>query len=215
MIEQGLKPTPVPLVTGTTYGIDTNASYWFVTTNDSFILYFSNEMLLKVYTNSDFTINIANQEVLNLSSKIPPQKAKFGSHNFAGTLINGTIIISYSGETSNSSCVVSTPMTDIELHNGLFYFRVTDNNLIVFVLKGSIKSYNDKLKENVITKGYALISVHNDVGILESKISLVDAKIKDAVLNTLIEESKEVTDFQNTIMFASLYGNVLGILLNL
>ena len=35
-------------------------------TNSSETLYFSNELIAKVYTNSDFTINSFSQEVLNI-----------------------------------------------------------------------------------------------------------------------------------------------------
>ena len=184
----------------------------FTPTNSNEILYFSNELIAKVYTDSDFTIDNFFQEVNNTNKT--PEKAKFGEHNFASTLMNGTMIVTYSGGDSNSSCVISTPMTDIELHKGTFYFKVTENKVLVFVLDGSLKSYGDKKKENVVTAGYAVVANPNDVGILEDKISLGAEKVKPLVIDKLKEEAKDVINLKGTTLFSIIDGKIVGIVIN-
>ncbi len=135
--------------------------YEITPTNKSEVLYFSNELIVKVYTNSNFTINSFFQDVINTNNT--PEKSKFGSHNLSATLMDGGAVVVYSGGDSNSSCVISTPIVDIELFKGTFYFRVNENRVFVFVLEGSLKSHGERNSENVVTKGYAVIAVPNDL----------------------------------------------------
>lgn len=182
-------------------------------TNKSEILYFSNELIAQIYTNSTFQINSFFQEVYPTTT---PKVSKFGAANFAGTLLNGTAIFKYAGHNTNdnSSCVVSTPMVDLELHHGTFYFKVNEGKVLVFVLDGELKSIGDKGRENVVTKGYAVIAVPNDIGILEAKISLGAEKVKQTIIQKLNEESLYVLTSQDTVIFATVNGKVVGILKN-
>ena len=105
-------------------------------------LYFSNELIVKVNTNSDFFIDSFFQDVLNTNKS--PEKVKFGSQNFAATLTDGIATMTYSGNDSNSSCVISTQLADIELLKGNFYFKTTESKVIVLVLDGSLKVHSNK-----------------------------------------------------------------------
>lgn len=183
----------------------------FTPTNAPEVFHFSNELIAKIHTNSDFTINSFGQEVYEPNST--PRKAKFGGANLAATLMNGTATFVYAGSDSNSSCVISTPMSDIELHKGTFYFRVDDNKVLVFVLEGSMTAHSDK-KENTVTAGYALIAVPNDVGILEAKISIGAEKAKQTIIDKLLSDSQDVIKRRDGILFATVNGKVLGILLD-
>jgi hypothetical protein len=183
--------------------------YQFTPTGKSETLYFSNELIAEIYTNSDFSINGFFQEVYDINST--PHRARFGASSLSATLMNGTAVFTYSGTNDNSSCVISTPMTDIELHKGTFYFKVSENKVLVFVLEGSLKSHGDKGKGSDVSAGYAVIAVPNDIGILEAKISLGAEKVKQAIVDKLTTESKNITSQKGTIMFAIVNGKVLGI----
>jgi hypothetical protein len=186
--------------------------YQFTPTNAPEIFYFSNELIAKVNTNSDFTVNTLFQEVLNTNAI--PEKAKFGGHNFAATLMNGTMMLSYSGGDSNtSSCTMSTPMVDVELSKGLFYFEVTDKKVIIAILEGSMKYYNGK-KENPLTVGQAVIAEPSDVGILENKVSISPGKVNSDAMKKLLANSKEITNLKGTILFARIDGKLVGIVIN-
>jgi len=187
--------------------------YSITPTNSSETLYFSNHLIVNVYTNSDFTINSFFQEVYDIENKAP-HKSKFGGCNLAATLMNGTAVVVYSGSDSNSSCVISTPMTDLELHKGVFYFKVSQEKVLIFVLEGSLTSHGDKSRENVVTAGYAVIAVPNDIGILEAKISLGSEKVKQSVIDKLLSEAKPIIGLRDSIMFATINGKQMGILIN-
>ncbi len=186
--------------------------YEFLPTNSPEILYFSNDLLIKIYTNSDFLINSFFQEILNYNSV--PHKTKFGASNFASTLVNGTAIVTYSGGDSNSSCIISTPMTDLELQKGTFYFKVNEGKVLVFVLDGSLISHGDRNRENVVTAGYAVIAVPNDIGVLEAKISLGAEKVRQEIINKLNVESKDVINLNGKVLFATINGKQVGIFIN-
>ena len=186
--------------------------YQFTPTSSPETLYFSNELIAEIYTNSDFSINGFFQEVYDLNSL--PHRAKFGASSLSATLMNGTAVFTYSGTNDNSSCVISTPMVDIELHKGTFYFKVSENKVLVFVLEGSLKSHGDKGRETLVNTGYAVIAVPNDIGILEAKISLGAEKVKQAIVDKLTTESKNITNLKGTIMFAIINEKLVGIVIN-
>lgn len=187
--------------------------YQFTPINSSETLYFSNELIAEIYTNSDFSINSFFQEVYDINST--PHKAKFGASSLSATLMNGTAVFTYSGTTNdNSSCVISTPMTDLELNKGTFFFTVNEKNVLVVVLDGSLKYHGDKNKEGDVTVGNAVIAVPNERGILEAKISLSAEKVKQTAIDKLTIESKNITNLRGTIMFAIINGKLVGIFIN-
>ena len=187
--------------------------YQFTPTNKSEMLYFSNELIAEIFTNINFLINGFFQEVYDVDS--PPHRAKFGASSLSVTLMDGTAVFTYSGTTNdNSSCVISTPMVDIELYKGTFYFKVSENKVLVFVLEGSLKSHGDKGRETLVNTGYAVIAVPNDIGILEAKISLGSEKVRQSIIDKLSTESKNITNLKGTIMFAIINGKLIGIVIN-
>jgi len=198
---------------GKTVEID-KAIHEFTPTNKPDILYFSNDLIVKVNTNSDFMVNSFFQEVLNTNST--PEKLKSTTHNFAATLNKGTTIVTYAGGDENSSCTISTPFTDHELSKGTFYFQVTDNKVIVFTIDGSLKSSSGNSRSVTTTPiGYAAIAVQNDSGgILDSKVSFYTDKVKQTVIDKLTVESKDVTNLKNSVMFIRIDGKTTGVVIN-
>lgn len=186
--------------------------YQFTPTVKSETLYFSNELIAEIYTNSDFSINSFSQEVYDVSS--PPHKAKFGASSLSATLMNGTVVFTYSGTNDNSSCVISTPMTDLELNKGTFYFNVSENKVLVLAIDGSFKSHGDKNKIIDVPTGYAVIAVPTDRGILEAKISFETGKAKQDIIDKFNVASKNIINLKGTIMFATINGKLVGIVIN-
>lgn len=177
------------------------------------MLYFSNELIAKVNTNSDFVINSFFQEILNTNKS--PEKIKSTTHNFAATLNKGSIIVTYAGGDENSSCVISTPFTDHELSKGTFYFQVADNKVIVFTLDGSLKSSANNKNSATTQSGYALVAVQNDGGgVLDSKVSVYTDRVKPAIIEKLTAESKEVTSIKNSIIFIKINDKTVGVVIN-
>ena len=181
-------------------------------TNSPEFLYFSNDLIVKVNTNSDFMINSFFQDISNTNSF--PEKIKSTTHNFSATLNKGTIIVTYNGGDENSSCTISTPFTDHELSKGTFYFQVADNKVIVFTLDGSLKSNGNTRSIATTPAGYAVIAVPNDVGILDSKVSFYTDKVKKSVIDKLIVESKDVTSLKNSVIFIRINGKMTGVVIN-
>lgn len=177
-------------------------------TTDQTFVYFSNELMAKINKGSDFSINSFYQEILNKQAY--PTKAKFGESILNATLLKGTALFSYAGGSENSSCVVSTPMVDIELNKGLFYFEITDSKVIVACLDGSMKSHNDK-KETLLKAGQAVIAKPNSVGILEDKFEVGEGKVNNDAMNRLTAESKDFNKLKQSIMFSLVNGKVYGI----
>lgn len=195
---------------GKTFEVDRKV-HQITPTNTTEILHFSNELIVKVHSGGDFTINSFFQEVLNADA--PAAKAKFGVHNLAATLMTGKAIVSCSNTNENSSCVISTPMFDVALHSGLFYLEVTEKKVIVACLDGSFQSFSGK-KELLSKAGQAIIAEPNDVGILEDKVAVSPGKVNVSAMKQLTIEAKEVQKMKETVLFSTVNGKLVGIVLN-
>ena len=182
----------------------------FLPMKNSEILYFSNELIVKLNTNSDFNVNSFYQEILNFTNY---NKIKFGTHSLSATLSEGSAYVSFSSFDSNSVCAISTSLADLILGNGTFYISVKEEKVIVIVLDGSLKSEASK-KHITVTSGYALIITPNDVGILEDKVSLRAEKVNSVALTKLNSEMKDVIDLKGSVLFVNIEGKITGININ-
>lgn len=178
-------------------------------TNNPALLYFSNELIVKVNTNSDFVVNSFFQDVENTDTF--PQVAKFGLSSLNITLTKGNALFKYpSKANTNASCVVSTPHLDVELQSGLFYIEASDTKVIVAVLDGSLKSYSGK-KETIINKGQAIIAEPNDIGILEDKITIKPGKINADAIKKLNDDATYIHSHENSLFFIRINGKTIGV----
>jgi hypothetical protein len=185
------------------------AVHGIVTTNTPETVYFSNGLTILVNTNSDFLINNFSQDISNTNSC--PEVLKVQDSNFEGTLNKGSIFIAYQGSTNeNSSCVISSPLSDHELSKGTFYLEADDNKDIEVTLDGSMKTTSGT-KTTTTPDGYAVMVVQEDTnGILESKNSVYTDKAKPAELKKLTQGSQNIT---NSFIFIRINGKTLGVLL--
>lgn len=186
--------------------------YSLATTNKSETYQFSNGLIVKIGTNTDFSVNTFSQVVTNLNGL--PQKAQIGSANLASTLMKGSAIVTYSGHDEENSCVISTSLMDLELYNGTFYFVCTDEKVIVVVIDGSLKSHADGKKENVVTAGFATIATPSEMGLVESKVSIITQKVKQANLDALTKQAADTVSLKNSVVFSTIDKKVVGIVIN-
>jgi hypothetical protein len=186
--------------------------YSVKTTNAAEVVYFSNGLSSKVETNSELNVNSFIQEITNTNTN--PEKAKFGPSTLNVGLMKGSAYFVYPEDDTNSSVVVSTPLADIEIHKGSYYFVVNEKNILVLVIDGSATAYGDKKDTKTVNAGNALIVMPNDVGILDSKISLSMQFIHEPVLNKLKASVKEISNLKNETLFIRINGKTIGVLIN-
>lgn len=178
-------------------------------TNKPTLLYFSNELIVRVNTNSDFMVNSFFQDVENTDTF--PQVAKFGLSSLNVTLTKGNALFKYTGlSNTNSSCVVSTPHLDLELQTGLFYIEASDNKVVVAILDGSLKSYNGK-KETFNNKGQAIVAEPNDIGILEGKIKVSVVGVRPEAMKRLNDDALYLRYYENSLFFIRMNGQTIGV----
>lgn len=185
--------------------------YSISTVDKSTFLYFSNGLTTKIDTNSDFSINSFSQEILNNSNY--PEKIKIGQSSLSITLLNGTATFIYPEDDTNSSCVISTTLADVELRRGTFYFVVNEKSVLIFVLDGSATAYGDKKEKKDIRPGQALIIIPNTVGIFDTKVSLSTEPIRDTIAYKLNEVVKEVSKIKDSTIFIRIDKKTIGVTL--
>jgi len=147
------------LEAGTSY-MAGNALLEFTPTNLT-TLYLSGGITIIANPNSKFSIDIFEQEILNLSDT--PRKAKFGNYNLAVTITEGVVALS-SITNEYSAISLSAQESAFQLSGGTFVFDVSTNGIVSYAngnckrIFGTIKSDNSNKKgaELLIQRGYQL-----------------------------------------------------------
>lgn len=143
------------LVAGETYTVG-NTLLEMVTSN-KMTFYFGGGPMIEAGTNSEFSVNLFDQEIKNLDAT--PRKAEFGTHNLSIQFRQGEFAVLYPNQDSNSTVMVSTPFTMYQLNGGKYYFRVSDKSSIAYVLEGDMKVHGDKNKVDTTDKGKLAVAV--------------------------------------------------------
>jgi len=214
VISKGVKPNSTPITLGKTYVMNRSSYGVTTTTNDTVTFQFSNGLTMKIGTNSNFIMNDFQQELLNPNTE--PAKAKFGTHILSMTLLDGEGTFVFSGGDSNSSCVVSTPLVDIELMEGEFYFRCSDKGVGVFVTKGTLKYHAEHGRSSVVEAGKAVMAapIQFQNKMLDDKVFLNTKKVKPAELKWIEVETKTLTAIPNKVIFSVVNGSVVGVIID-
>jgi len=175
------------------------------------VVQFSNGLIGKIETNSDFQINSFFQDIENTNKN--PERAKFGQSTLTATLTQGSALFVYSETDTNSSCVVSTPYADVELHKGAFYFVVNTNNAICLAIEGSFIAHGEKKQEKKIETGNALVVVPTLQGIFDTKFSFSSTAMNDTIVTRYRSTIKDISATANSVMFIRINGKTVGITL--
>jgi len=213
VISKGVKPNSTPIILGKTYVMN-RSSYGVTTANDTVTFQFSNGLTAKIGTNSNFIVNDFQQELLNPNTE--PAKAKFGTHVLSMTFLDGEGTFVFSGGDSNSSCVVSTPLVDVELMSGEFFIKGSEKGIGVFVSKGTLKYHAEHGRSNVVDAGKAVMAapIQFQTKMLDDKVFLNTKKVKPTELKWIEAETKTLTSIPNKVIFSVVNGSVVGILIN-
>jgi len=208
IVGKGVKSNNSPIVIGKTYNVS-KTSYSVITTNDSVVFLFSNGLISKIGTNSNFLINDFQQEILN--TNVEPARAILGINMLSLTFLSGEGIFVYSGTNENSMCSVSTSFVDVELLKGKFYFSCTDKSVNILVLEGSLKSHGEKGKTELVEAGTAILAnpVQYQSKFFDEKVVMTTKKVKPVIINNLLTEVP--LDQTHHWIFVAAYGNIFGV----
>jgi len=128
-------------------------------TNQS-ILYFSNELIAKIDTNTTLNIVTFDQEILQLNQ--PPSKLKVGKHSLILNLVSGEVVLNSTKPIVDSSIIVSTPFGDVEINgSSTILLQVKDGSLLVFCYSGEVTVYSNRGNGDVISKNKQLVVTPN------------------------------------------------------
>lgn len=194
------------LLTGVTYKV-ADGIYDLSTGNESSTLLFSNDILIKLGTNSSFSINSFSQDILNMDN--PPQKLQFDNYSLNVGLQKGEALISRTETNSNSLCVFSTKYADFELLSGKIIAKVTDKTVIIYVIDGLVRVHEDKPTIEVVGAGNMIIAVPflDPSSGLEDKVVTSVKRIKDG-------DIPKLADVKSDILFTVVDGRIVGVKLH-
>jgi len=199
------------LVAGGTYMVGNILSEMVISNKMAF--YFGGGPMIEAGTNSEFSVNLFDQEIKNLD--VMPRKAEFGSHNLNIQFRQGEFAVLYYPDDTNSTVMVSTPLTMYQLNGGKYYFRVSDKSSIAYVLEGDMKVHGDKNRVDTTDKGKLAVAVpftDPASGIEDKIITSIKPLKPDEVArfsNPVLAAEKK----QNDVQFFIVSNRVVGILM--
>ena len=217
LIDQGKKDKTEPLVVGKTYTFPKESFEITTPTNSETIVYFSNDTLVRLYGNSDFRVDGFSQQVANTTGL--PEKVKNSECMLNLALTSGEIEVISSVTDTNSLCVLQTPLVNLGLTKGIYVIHVEEKSVIVSIVEGSIKVYDNVTnKEQDVTSGkligifpYGEMSARAKELFSDKTITAVVKEILPTNLKKLTESVNVLNGYYQYIIFAVIDNKMVGI----
>jgi len=195
------------IIAGKTYLIDDKIIEISTTTNTS--LYLSGGIIIDIGANSKLSINLFEQDILNINDL--PRLAKIGNHNINITFDVGDFSIIYPSYTTQSYFSINTPITSYQLTGGKYNFKITDISVIAYVYEGSMEIVEDK-KTDKREKGKLTISIpfsDSNSGISDkiiSSVKTINSTETNKFNSNVLLADKKTNDVQFFIIDKQLVG---------
>lgn len=178
-----------------------NAILEFSPTNLTSI-YLSGGIIILSDANSKFSIDIFEQEILNLSDT--PRKAKFGNYNLAITIQEGTIAIS-SVTNDYSAISLSAQESAFQLSGGKFVFDVTTNGIVSYTKGNCKRIFTNHAIDNTGKKG-AEILIQREFQLTSTELYAPNKK-QIELYNKLVSS----LNISTNVEFIVIQGKLIGI----
>lgn len=199
------------LVVGKTYESENDIFELITGENQKVTLQFSSGLLVQVLPDSEFRVDAFNQMVAD--SNIQPAVLGVGDFILNTALMNGSAyVIAPKYSSSNTLCVLQTPLTNIELNGGKYQIRSTQKFVIVYVLEGSVGVFDNKTGKKTVKQTGTMVLIfpspikNGEVMVTEKSIDSEEYK-KMFIATKQLESSNLYFD----IIFALINGKIIGI----
>lgn len=150
---------------------------------------------------SVLSINAFDMEVKNLTNQ--PSLASFGLHNISLTFSRGNFKVTYPKVKEGSSFSVASSIALYDLKDGNFFFQVTDEKSLVYVLDGMLIVHGDKNRTDAAKKGSKAIT-----GQIDTEVATTTRPITSQESSTIATQAK---DSAATVQFIVIDGRVRGV----
>jgi len=199
------------LKTGYTYEV--NESRAFVSNTNQSILYFSNELIVHVGTNTEYNVVTFDQQLFRLFS--PPSKLKAGKHSLILSLTSGEMILNATTPEYESSTIVNTPFGDVEINSSAtVLLKVESEQLFIYCYNGKVLVYANRGNPEVVEKQKQLTSRPNKFPMRgDNRKYQVGKKQPDREELVLLNERlpKQDIDVRGDVMFVLINKRLVGI----
>jgi len=199
------------VVVGKTHIVD--IPHTLKTKTNELILYFSDESIVKLYTNTTITVAVFDQEILQLNRL--PSKLKTGKCLLNLSLSDGEVILSSTEHPSESSIIVSTPFGDVEITGpSTVLIKVDAESLLVFSYSGKVTVYSNRGSGNVVDKNNKLTVYPNRFPMRgDTRKYIVNKKQVDREELSLLQQKlpRQEIDVRGDVFFALINKKPVGI----
>jgi hypothetical protein len=142
LIEQGKLDKTNVLAVGKTYSFPTESFEIMPPTNsDPVLLYFSNDLLVKIKGGAEFRVDGFSQNISNIESL--PERVKTGESLLNISLMKGEAEFSINNSNTNSLTMLQTSLTSFGLPSGKYYVKAEEKMVLVYVVEGSADYYDN------------------------------------------------------------------------
>lgn len=198
----------LPLVVGKTYSSDTDMMEFATRETQIINLRMSTGIRVRIHPSSEFRVDAFNQMIKN--SDAQPELIVSSDYTINLALMNGEaffIVPKY--DSSNTMCVLQTPLANLELSGGKYFVKANQKFVICYVVEGSVGVFNPKTnKKDVIqTPQMAfIVPFPGEIGVM-----VTSKGIDSGELLKQITTLKEIDSSVDSVIFAVIDKKIVGI----
>lgn len=203
---------------GNSYITDLNLQE-FSSTNKVVTFYFGNDIWVQCHPPFMFSINLFDQDVLNLNST--PTYANIDSQNLTLDLESGEFEVLYKRQNTNSMLTIITPFSSYQLDKGGFYFKVFKKSAIAFVGAGVLTAINTDAQGNnylnyIVHKDNMSVAVPytNPLNGDDTKMTSIYQPLKTNEIAIFNRSVSMLNNYTNNVRFVVIDNKLVGILNN-
>lgn len=208
-VDLGIPPKTSVLKIGRTYSSEKDVFELTTKDNQEVSLKLSSGLSVLVSPNSEFRVDAFNQMVSDI--KVEPETLKKGDIIATLSLLNGSAyFIAPQYSSTNSVCVLQTPLVNIELKNGKYHIKASSRYTFVYVLEGTVGIYdNQNNKKSIKESGIAIVVFPNPMK--NSETMITEKTIKEEELQKMSDAVKQLDVSYPDVIFAVIDEKIIGI----
>ena len=199
----------VPLKMGRTYSSEKNLFELITKDDQSVTLQLSSGLLVQVSPNSEFRIDAFNQMIADAT--IEPEILRAGDFILNISLMNGSAhIIAPKYSSSNTMCVLQTPLMNLELNDGKYHIKASQKFTFVYILEGHVGIFNNQSnKKTTEHAGTAIIIFPSPMKATETMVT--KKSIEPDEFQKMSLNLQKVENLSPKMSFVVIGGKIIGI----
>ena len=204
-----ITPAKYALVVGKSYASEKEMFELVTKENQTATFQFSSGLLVQVLPESEFRVD--SFSVMIDDAKTEPKVLEAGDFLLNTALMAGAVNVVAPKYTSpQTACVLQTPLMNLELNNGKYHIKASQNYVFVYVLEGTLTVLDNQTNEKIIKQaGNQVLIFPSPINKNETMVTEKNIRAEEYKLYS--SDVKELESAEPNVLFAIVDGKIVGI----